>query len=179
MIVGVVVYVRVVAIVPSLAVNVVVIGIIELCWACRTHIGVVWWHRPAEGRATMRGLESQIGGCAVDVAVGEQIDALQVDGHIYLVASVGIVAIQPNFVERGANLLGPNLVYKAVGRQLVLVAAVNHQLILIVQVSNSPCSLIVSKVENVVSGSAPCRHHQCQCQNYLFHGCWILLVCCS
>jgi hypothetical protein len=162
-VVGVVVEVRIVAIVPARAVDVIVVGVVVYHRTRRAHIVVIRRHGPSEGWTAVGGPEAQIGGRTIDIAIGEQVDALQVDGHVNLVTGVGIVAIQPDFVERGADLLGPHLVDKAVGGQFVLIAAVDHQLVLIVQVSHCPRGLVVSKIEDVVGGSAQGCYHQCQC----------------
>ena len=163
MVVGMVVEVWVVAVVPAGTVDVIVVGVVVYHRARRANVVVVRRHHPSEGGTAVGGAEAQVGGCTIDIAVGEQIDALQVDGHVDFVASIGIVAIQPDFVERSADLLCPHFVDKAVGGQLVLVAAVYHQLVLIVQVSYCSCSLVVSEIEDVVGGSAQCCYHQCQC----------------
>ena len=53
-----VVDVRMVSVVPAMAMNVVVVGVVVFCRACWALVGIVGRHHPTESRAAVRGLES-------------------------------------------------------------------------------------------------------------------------
>lgn len=57
-------------------------------------------HCPCKSGAMVGVFETQILGCAIDVVVGDKVDAFKVDGHVYFIAGVGIPAIKPYFVKR-------------------------------------------------------------------------------
>lgn len=161
-IVGVIVDVGIVTPMPARTVDVVVVGVVVCRRTSHTDEGIVGRHDPYEGWAAVCVFEAQILCRAVDVAVLHQVDALEVDGHVDFFTCVGVVAIQPNLVERGADLLGPHLVDEHVGGQLVLVAAVNHQFVLTVEACYGARCLAVGEIEDVVCCNCHCGHHQSQ-----------------
>ena len=162
-VVRMVVNVGVVAVVPTRTVDIVVVGIVVHHRTRGAYKGVVRRHCPHEGGSMVGVLEAQVLCRAIDVAILHQIDALKVDGHEDFLTRVGIVAIKPYLVERRADLLGPYFVDEYVGGQLVLVATVNHQLVLIVQAGYCACCLAVGEIKDVLGCDSHRRHHQCQC----------------
>lgn len=66
-------------------------------------------------------------------------------------------------------MLCPDLVDKAVGGQFVFIAAVNHQLVLVVEHRDCAGGLSVGEVKDVIGGSGQCGYHDGQGQKYLFH----------
>ena len=119
---------------PSEAVNFVVVGVsaVEHRVVEAAGEGVVGRHRPVEVRRRHRAAESQILCRAVHaVAVWvEEPDAGKVDRHVYFLAGVGIVAIQPYFIVFAVDGLGPNLIDDNVCCKLIFISAVYHKLVL-------------------------------------------------
>ena len=149
-IVGMIVDMHMVGIMPPRTMHIVVERVIVGCWTRNAHKMMVARHFPTECGAWTAGAEPQIGCSTIDVPVGKQVDTLQVDGHKYLIACIGIKTVQPYLIERRTYLLRPHLVDDTICGQLVFVTAINHQFVLPIKVGNSSCRLIVGKIEDVV-----------------------------
>ncbi len=162
-IVGVVVHVAVVAVVPTMAVNVIVIGIVVVGGAGVAGEVVVGRHRPSEGRTMVSVAETEILGSAVHVAISQKIDALEVDRHVDFIARIGVPSVNPDFEERRADLLSPDFIDQAIGGQLVFIAAVDHQLVFVVEDGNSAGGLSVGEIKDVVGCSCEGCYNQSQC----------------
>ena len=108
----------------------------------------------------MGGTEPEGLGRAVDVSVFNEPDAFEVDGHVDLFAGVGVIAVEPDFIERRGYLLGPHLVEEDVGGQFVCIAAVDHQFVLVVQERHGAQRLIVREVQCVRCPRGECREHE-------------------
>ena len=109
-------------------------------------IRIVWWNIPGQRRHVDRGVEPQILRCVVHPSCTIEPDAVEVDGHIDFVASVGVVSIDPYLVIGGVDALHPHLVQQYIRFYFVIVAAVNHYLLLCVQVGDCTLSLRPSEV---------------------------------
>ena len=99
-VVGVVVDVRIEVPVPAGTVDVVVVGIVVDGGSGSADEVVVGGHDPGEGGTQVGGAEAEILCRTIDFAVLYEIDAFEVDGHEDFFAGIGIVAVQPYFVER-------------------------------------------------------------------------------
>ncbi len=162
-VIGVIVHMAIVAVVPTRTVDIVMISVVighGTGVACEV---VIRRHGPCECGTSVMSAESKCLSSAVDVTAVDQVDAFEVDGHINFISSVGIPAVEPDFEERRADLLCPDFVNQAVGGQLVFIAAVNHNLVLIVEHRDCAGSLSVGEIENVVSSCAQCCNYQGEC----------------
>lgn len=168
-IVGMVVHVGMVVEMPTRTVDVIVVGVVVGNGSWSPYKGIVAGHRPCEYRPRMGTAEPQVLGGAVDCFVAHQPDAFHVNRHIDFFTGIGIVAIEPDFVVRRRDLFGPDFVDKYVGGQFILIAAVNHQFVLIVEERDRSQSLVVGEVQCV--GGSGGHHRQCHCQHQdnLFH----------
>ena len=110
--------------------------------------GTVGGHDPREGGQWAGVAETQCGGGAVHAGACLVVepDAGEVDGHVDFVAGVGVEAVEPYFVELVVHAFGPNLVDEHVGLNLVVVAAVDHQFGLGVEVSHGAVGLAVGEI---------------------------------
>ena len=97
-------------------------------------VGVVGRDIPAEARRVHGGVEPQVLCGVIHPPGAVEPDALHVERHVNLVAGVGIIAVQPDFVVGRVDALHPYLVDQHIGLNLVIVAAINHQLLLGVEV---------------------------------------------
>ena len=139
---------------PAKAVNLIVVGVavVEVRVVVVAHEGVVGRHCPVEvGRGHGAAEAQELCRAVHPVAVGVvEPDAGQVDGHIDLLARVGVVSIKPDFVVLAVHALGPYFVDNDVCGQLVVVAAVYHQLVLCVERVCHACCLRARKVAHRV-----------------------------
>ena len=132
-------------VVPAIEVDVVVIAADVAYWVWTTSEGVVFRHVPAEGGQHGVGVESQVlSGAVVAHAVVEP-DAAQVDGHVDFVSSVGVEAVEPHFIVFGVDFFGPDFGDDDVGLNLVGVAAIDHELWLVVEVGHSAADLAIGE----------------------------------
>ena len=147
-----------------MAVHIVVIGAHVARTVCDAREVVVCRHRPCYRRRMQRarGAETQVLCRVVHPPGAVEPDALQVYRHVNLFAGVGVPAVDPQLVVSRIHLLGPHLVQQNVGLNLVLVAAVDHQLALAVEVAHRAVGLAAREVEHRrgAGGDGPC-HHNC------------------
>ncbi len=161
-IVGVVVHIVVMSVIPAMAVHIIVVGIVVSGGAGIAGEGMIGGHGPGEGGTAVAGAEAQVGSCAIDFVVGHEVDTFQVDGHVDFIAGVGIPTIEPNFVKRRTDLLGPHFVDEAIGGHLILVAAPNHQFVLVVEHRHGAGSLMIGEIKDVFSCGGECGYNQGQ-----------------
>ena len=149
---------------PTVAVHVIVVGAHITRAVNHTRVAVVCRHRPCERWPVQRArrAEAQRLCRVVHIACPVEPDALQVYRHVDLLARVCIPAVDPQLVVSRVHLLGPHLVEQDVGLNLVLVAAVYHQLALAVQVAHRAVGLAAREVEHRRGArrDGPC-HHNC------------------
>lgn len=131
---------------PAVAVNIVVVTSLISMMVCYPRVRMVRRDVPHDGRHPRLYTEAQILRCVVHPSCAVQPHALQVQGHINLVSRVGIVPIKPDLVVRRIHSLHPYLVDQHVRLNLVVVTAVNHQLLLLVQVIHRPRRLAVREI---------------------------------
>ena len=149
---------------PTVAVHVIVVGAHVTRAVHHARVWVVCRYCPHHRRAVQcaRRAETQRLCRVVHVACPVEPDALQVYRHVNLLARVCIPAVDPQLVVCRVHLLGPHLVQQNVGLNLVLVAAVYHQLALAVQVAHRAVGLAAREVEHRRGArrDGPC-HHNC------------------
>lgn len=131
---------------PAVTVDVVVVAVGEAYAMQAAGEGVVGRDIPCEGRVPHRGVEAEVLRCVVHASCAVKPYALQVERHVHFVARVGIVSEYPQFVVGRVDALHPHLVDEYVGLDFVIVAAVNHHLMLRVEVLHRACGLCVGKV---------------------------------
>ena len=148
---------------PAVAVDIIVVTACVAWMVCDASVGVVGRYAPHECGHADIDAEAQVLGCVVHAAGAVEPNAMQVEGHVDFVAGVGIETVDPNLVVGGVDALHPDFVDEYVGGQLVLVATVNHQLVLIVQAGYCACCLAVGEIKDVLGCDSHRRHHQCQC----------------
>ena len=119
---------------------------------------VVGRHGPCNRRHPQAsvGAETQVLCRVVHAPGAVEPDALQVYGHVYLLARVGVVAEDPQLVECRVDALGPHLIEEHVGLNLVVVAAVYHQFVLAIEVAYRAFGLAAREVEHRRGAG---RHH--------------------
>lgn len=136
--------------VPAIAVDVMMVGVaaVEVRVVVVAHKGVVGRHGPVEVGHGHVAAEAQILCCAVHASADGIVepDATQVEGHINFLTGIGIETEQPYFVELAVDGFGPDLVDDDIGGQLVLEAAVDHQLVLSVESCGHSGGLLVGEV---------------------------------
>lgn len=71
---------------------------------------------------------------------------MQVERHVDFVAGVGIESVDPDFVVGGVDSLHPDIINQHVCLNLVVVAAVNHEFLLRVEIVHSARGLAVSEI---------------------------------
>ena len=132
---------------PAVLVNAEVVAAHVVHVVHTARIGIVGRNVPAEGNLRHAGVEAQVLRRVVGHAVcAEQPDALQVERHVHLVARVGVEAVEPYLVVGRVDALHPHLVHQHIGLHLVVVAAVYHQLVLLVKVLHSAQRLLVGEI---------------------------------
>lgn len=131
---------------PAVAVYVVVVRACVAAAVRDARVGVVGRDVPRQRRPVHTRAEAQVLCRVVDLCPAVEPDALQVDGHVNLVTRVGIVSEDPQLVVRRVHAFHPHLVQEYVCRDLILVSAVNHQLVLAVQVAHRAQRLAVREV---------------------------------
>ena len=149
---------------PAVAVHLVVVGAAVARMVDDAREVVVGGHGPCYRRhpEAAVGAEPQVLRRVVHAAGAVEPDALQVYGHVYLLARVGVVAVDPQLVECRVDPLGPHLVEEHVGLYLVVVAAVDHQFALAVEVAHRAFSLAAREVEHRCGvGRHHGREHNC------------------
>lgn len=147
-----------------MAVHLVVVGACVAWTVVDASVGVVGRHGPSHRGPPQAsvGAEPQVLCRVVHASGAVEPDALQVDGHIYLVARVGIVAVDPQLVECRVDAFCPHLVEEHVGLYFVVVAAVNHQLALAVEIVHRAFGLAAREVEHRCGvGRHQGRKHNC------------------
>jgi hypothetical protein len=107
---------------------------------------------------------------------------LEVERHVDLVAGVGIVAENPELVVGGVHTFHPYFVQQDVGLNLVVVATVDHDFALRVQVVDGAGGLAVGEVVDGPSRSSQAHqdHNYNNCNSfhraYLFY-CSLIQYC--
>lgn len=101
---------------------------------------------PREMRCPYRRAETQVLCRIVHASRSVQPYALQVQWHVYLVAGICIVAENPQLVVGRVDPFCPDLIHEHVSLNLILVAAVDHQLVLAVQVVHRAVGLAAREV---------------------------------
>ena len=159
---------------PSMAMDVVVVGPCISGTVGEARVGVVGRDAPSDGGDADLDTEAQVLGCVVHAAGAVEPNAMQVEGHVDFVAGVGVETVDPNLVVGGVDALHPDFVDEYVGLNLVIVSAVNHQLVLGVEIVDGACGLAVGEVVDGPSGRSYAHqdHNYNQCN--AFHGFGIL-----
>lgn len=150
-VVGVVVVV--VAVVPAWTMDVVVVGAVVVVWVVAVGVGVITRHVPSEdgvGGLGTGAVEAECGCCTIDLVVGIEPDAAEVDRHEDLLAGVGVVGIDPDLVEGRVEGLCPEFVDERIGGDLVWVAAIDHHLVLAVEIGEGALGLRIIKIPDLV-----------------------------
>lgn len=75
-----------------------------------TDIGVVGRYGPSDIDYRHRAAETQEFGCIVHLVTTLEPDALKIDGHHDFFTSIGIVAVNPDFIVTAVHRFCPNLV---------------------------------------------------------------------
>ena len=96
---------------PSVTVHVVVVAAMVARIVGDVLVGVVGGNVPAKIGMRHAHTEAQVLRCVVHSCATDQPDALQVDGHVYLVACIGVPAEEPDFVVGGVYPLHPHLAH--------------------------------------------------------------------
>ena len=117
-------------------------------------VGVVGRDVPREGGVAHLDAEAQVLCGVVHAAGAVEPYTLQVEGHVYLVAGVGIIAVDPYLVVGRVDTLHPYLVYEDVGLNLVVITTVDHDFLLRVEVADSAGGLAVGEVVDGPSRSS-------------------------
>lgn len=133
---------------PSVAVHVVVVGAAIRGMVRHTGKGVVVRHMPGYAGTAHADAKTQILCCVIHLRTAEEPHTLQVQGHIDLIACIGIVAIEPYLVVGGVYPLHPHVAYQHIGLNLIVIATVDHQLALPVQVVYCARGLAVGEIMN-------------------------------
>lgn len=135
---------------PAIAVDMMMVGVaaVEVRVVVVSHEGVVGRHGPVEVGHGHVAAEAEVLSGAVHASADGIVepDATQVEGHINFLAGIGIETKQPYFVELAVDGFGPDLVDDDIGGQLVLEAAVDHQLVLSVESCGHSGGLLVGEV---------------------------------
>ena len=137
---------------PTRTVDVVVVGAYVVRYVHGAGEVVVGGHAPEDGGHFCGATESQILCCAVEAATIAVVepDATQVEGHVDFFSSVGIVAENPQLVISAGYTFGPDVRNDDVGLNLVIIATVDHHLVLSVEELHAAVSLRVREIHNRV-----------------------------
>ena len=131
---------------PAVTVDVVVVTAHVARDVLSACIWVIGWDIPFEARHPDRCVEAQVLRRVVHPAGTVEPDALQVERHVDFVARIGIEAVDPQFVVGRVDSLHPDLVNQHVGFDFVIVPAVDHHLLLCVEVLYCALSLLKGEV---------------------------------
>lgn len=71
---------------------------------------------------------------------------MQVEWHIDFVTRIGIPAVDPEFIVSRVYALGPDFVDQYIGLDFVVVAAINHQFVLSVEVTHRSVGLAAREI---------------------------------
>ena len=167
---------------PPVAVHGVVVASDIACRVVTAGIGVVGRDVPGKLGCTNRGMEAQVLRCIVDsAACPEEPHTLQVERHIHLVAGVGVETVEPHLVERRVHPLHPHLVDQDIGLYLIVIAAVDHQFVLLVEETDGAQRLRVVEVTYGagLEGEGHERHNYNDC-NTFHRSCvvWLFTISC-
>ena len=124
-------------------------------------IGAVRGDVPSEARRSHIHPEAEVLSCVVHASATVEPYAFEVERHVDFVAGVGIPAVDPELIVGGVDTLHPDFVDKHVGGQLILVAEVDHHLVLRVEVAHCPCGLAVGEVVDRPCGDFEAQESQC------------------
>ena len=153
-----------------------VIGHAEARTVHHAGVGVVARHIPSRRSCDVAAVEPQVLSSVVDVAAAEKPYALQVERHIDFLARVGIVAEHPDLVERRVVALHPHVADEHIGLDFVIVATVDHHLLLRVQVAHRPLCLSEREEPDGIGRGCQAQHHHNYNQCNAFHGFNVLIV---
>lgn len=149
---------------PAVAVHIVVVGAHIARTVYYTRIRIVCRHRPRYRGLVQRArrAEAQVLRRVVHMSGAVEPDALQVYWHVNLLASVGVPAVNPQLIVCRVHFLGPDLVQQNIGLDFVLIATVNHQFALSVEITHRSVRLAAGEVEHRrgAGRDGPC-HHNC------------------
>jgi hypothetical protein len=120
-------------------------------------IGVIGRDVPRQRRSAHIHSEPQVLCGVIHISAAIEPYAFKIERHVDFVASVGVPAVYPELVVGGIDSLHPNLVDEYIGGKLILVAEVDHHLVLRVQVTHRSHRLAIGEV---VYG--PCGNFQAQ-----------------
>lgn len=131
---------------PSVGVHVIVIGAGVDGGVGDAGEGVVARYRPYDVGHEDIATEAQETCGIVHVAHAVEPYALKVQGHEDFLAGVGVVAVDPDLVVAAVETLGPHVVDKDISFQLVGIAAVDHQLRLVIEIVHHAVGLGVGEI---------------------------------
>lgn len=131
---------------PAVTVYVVVVGASVPMPVNHSRVGAVGRDVPCQAGHSHIRPEPQVLCCVVHASAAEEPHSFQVERHVNFVAGVGVPAVDPELVVGGVHTLHPYLVDKHVGGQLVLIAEVDHHLVLSVEVAHGSGGLTVREV---------------------------------
>lgn len=137
---------------PAVTVDVVVVRAAVVSGMGYPHKAAVDRHRPHQCGVGCVNLEMQIpGGIVHCVAPSvKQPDTAEVEGHVNLVAGVGVDAVEPHLIVATVDTLHPDVGDDDIGLQLVSVAAVDDQFVLCVEEMHRTARLAIGEITNGV-----------------------------
>ncbi len=138
---------------PTVAVDVVVVAAGMAAGVVYAAIAVVGRHLPCEVGLVYGSLETQVLCRIVGAAAAEQPDTVEVDGHVDLIARIGVPTEEPNLVVGGVDTFHPDVADENIGFYFVVVAAVEHQFVLSVEAAYGALGLAAGEI---VDGAGSC-----------------------
>lgn len=131
---------------PAVTVDIVVVGAHISVSMDHTGVGAVGRDIPCQRGSVDIDSEAQVLCCVVHPTAAVEPYAFKVERHVNLVAGIGIPTVDPELIVGGVYTLHPDLVDEHIGGQLILVAEINHHLVLGVEVADGSHSLAVGEV---------------------------------
>lgn len=111
---------------PTMAVDIVVVGAGIACAMGHAGVGVVRRDVPDDGGYSGIDAEAQVLGCVVHPSSAVEPHALQVEGHVDFLSSIGVIAEEPNLIVGGIHALHPDIVDEDIGLNLIVIATIDH-----------------------------------------------------
>ncbi len=147
-VVGMIVIMGVHVIVPTMAMDVVVVGTHVYMVMVWTIVVVVGRNVPIEVGGYGVATEAEVVGCAIEMTgvLVVEPDALEVDGHIDLFASICVISIEPDLIVLRVDSFGPYFVNEGVGLNFVFIATIDHNLTLCIEIVDCTCCLCVGEI---------------------------------
>ena len=154
---------------PTIAVHVIVVGTRIDHGVGDPHIVAICRHSPNDVGSINLAAETQIFGSIEHAVAMLQPYTVEVEGHKNLFARIGVITIDPQLVILTVYTLVPHLIEQHVGLQFVFVAAVNHHLVLRVEVLRHADCLRISKIVHRPCRSSHSGKHKHDGKDETFH----------